>query len=632
MPDSAIPGRAEGLLPLVLWITLVGSALVIAPGLLFYYDITPKIAVILFGTASVLVSHRKWTPGLAALLASTSGRWFLAALGLNAFSLAVSTVTAGDPALAFTGSEWRRLGLVAEIALLLWTTALAGWAAGSPARVVRTLRAIVVAGLAGALYGIAQYFGGDPFLRPEQYIVGEGYWAIVRPPGTLGHAGYFATFLLSGVFAGAAAAFVDNSRAWRALAVASAAMGSAAVVLSGTRSAIVGLLAGGIWLAIRLRPSIRIRHLALAAGLAAAAVAFYVSPPGQRLRARTRWYVEDAAGGGRMYLWRDSSKLGAGNWLAGAGLESFSAAFLPYQSLDLTLVSPDRYYESPHNVVLEAWASQGLPGLAAFLAMLTAAFLAIRSARQGSHERLVGCLFAGLLALLTSGMFLSFVAVTKLYFYVQIAMIVALTAVASPNPAAGGTPRWVAVPALGCAAAFAAFAMILLRADFLLQSVRESIPPKDPARTVELYRQFLETKPAGMYTGLWFSREMYVQAIANSDPQARETLWSAGKQAAEQALHESETPQSAAYSLAMYYAEEGNATKVEESLRAAAAAAPHWYKPYWMLAQVLDISGKREQALEPIRRAMELSGGQIEEVRATWERISAASKSPADSH
>jgi hypothetical protein len=49
-----------------------------------------------------------------------------------------------------------------------------------------------------------------------------------------------------------------------------------------------------------------------------------------------------------------------------------------------------------------------------------------------------------------------------------------------------------------------------------------------------------------------------------------------------------------------------------------------------MLAQVLDLSGKREQAVEPIRRARELSGNQFEEVRATWERIDAAAKSPPD--
>jgi hypothetical protein len=358
-------------------------------------------------------------------------------------------------------------------------------------------------------------------------------------------------------------------------------------------------------------------------------VAFYVSPPGQRLRARTRWYVEDAAGGGRLLLWRDSLKLGANHWAVGAGLESFSAAFLPYQSLDLTLVSPDRYYESPHNIALDVWTAQGLPGIAAFLAMLAACLLAVRTAARTSSRQLAGCLLAGLLALCASGMFLSFVAVTKLYFYAQTAMIVALAATASAT-ASAKSPRWIVLPALGCAGAFAAFAVILVRADFLLQTVRESIPPSEPARTVELYQQFLDAKPAGMYTDLWFSREMYVAAIANSDAQARDTLWRAGKEAAVRAQRKSETPQSAAYSLAMFHAEEGNPSKVEEALRAATIAAPQWYKPYWMLAQVLDLSGKREQAVEPIRRARELSGNQVEEVRATWERIDAAAKSPPD--
>ena len=615
-------------MPLVLGSTLIGSALVIAPGLLFYYDITPKIAVFLLGTAGVLVCQRAWLPSLAALFESPGGRLFLGALGLNAVSLAVSTVVANDPALAFSGSEWRRLGLAAEIALLLWTAALAGWAGGSPQRVVVILRAITVAGLAGSVYGIGQYFGGDPLLLPAQYTVGEGYWAIVRPPGTLGHAGYFATFLLSGVFAGAATALADGRGIWRLLGLGGALLGSVAVILSGTRSAIVGLLVGGVVLAIWFRPSIRLRHFAVVAALSASAVAFYVSPPGQRLRARTRWYVEDPAGGGRLPLWRDSLKLGARYWPAGAGLESFPAAFLPYHSLELALVSPDRYYESPHNIALDVWTSQGLPGLAAFLAMLAAGWLAIRLARNSSNGRLVGCLAAGLLALAASGTFLSFIAVTKLYFYVQVALIVALAAGTNLRPVDAKTPRWIGIPALAAAAAFAVFAVVLVRADYLLQKVRDSIPRKAPSVTVELYEHFIEAKPPGMYTALWFSREMYVAAISNSDAQARETLWHAGKQAAESARQRSETPQSAAYNLAMFHAEEGDAAKVEENLRIAAEAAPNWYKPYWMLAQVLELSGKREQAVEPIRRALELSGDQVEEVRATWERINAAAQPP----
>jgi O-antigen ligase len=605
-------------LPWVLWGTLVASALAIAPGVLFHYDVSPKVASILLGAAFAMVLVSAWIDGLSPIVNSWPGKVFLLALGVQAVSVVLSTLMSGDPALSVTGSAWRRLGLIAEIALLGWLIAAASWTANSVPRILLTLRAISLAGLAGGIYGVAQYFGFDPLLPADAYHVGEGYWTIVRPPGTLGHAGYFATFLLHGVFAGAALTTTEPTRKWKVLGLAAASTSAVAIVLSGTRSAMVGLAVGALFLVVWFRPKITARTVVLTAALAAAIAIFYFTPPGERLRARTRWYVEDSAGGGRLWLWRDAWKLGADRWPAGTGLETFSTGFLAYQSLELTHTLPDRYYESPHNIFLDAWASQGIAGLAALMGLVAAAGFATIEARR-LQPRLAGCLAAGMLAALAAGWFLPFVAVTKLYFYAQMALLVALAAQGRAKVFDNRIRLAGRVSTVAAAVVFSAFAFQLIRADWLLEKVRQAVLTEKPESAIPLYQRFSNVKPVGMYADLWFSREMLRAATGAATLEDGKPLWDAGKAAAYRATGQTETPQSAWYNLATFQAQEGDVYGAEESLRAALQAAPAWYKPYWMLAQLLDATNQHSEALQHIERALELTDGDDEAVRATWE-------------
>src|SRR5471032_2296174 len=90
-------------------------------------------------------------------------------------------------------------------------------------------------------YGIAQYLGWDPLLPAAAYHTGEGFWTIVRPPGTLGYASYFATWLLFVIFLSLALANLETSAAWRRVAWAACAVATAAMLLTGTRAAVLGL-------------------------------------------------------------------------------------------------------------------------------------------------------------------------------------------------------------------------------------------------------------------------------------------------------------------------------------------------------------------------------------------------------
>lgn len=604
------------LLPWIFAVTLVAAALAVAPGFLFYYDVTPKAVVALLGGAAVCAMVGQWAGGVRQLWNCAPGKLLLLGLALGAFAAVLATAWSLDPALSATGSEWRRLGLGVELALAVSTLALAAWAAGAPERVRWILRAVAMASLAGAVYGTAQYFGLDPLQPAERYVVGEGEWAIVRPPGTLGHAGYAATFLLHGVFAGVALALADAGK-WRRLGAISAGLSAVAIALSGSRSALLGLAVGGLVLATTLRPRIWRRGALAAIALALAAVAFYAAPTGERLRARVRWSGEDPGGGGRLLLWRDAAGLAAENWLAGTGPETFSAAFLPYHSVELSQRLPEQYYESPHNILLDAACSKGVLGLLALLAIVAAgAWGAWRD-----RSKLAYCLLAGLLATLVSQQFLAFTAATQLYFFAWAALSTALAATQETSR----ERRLPSLRVIGLAASvgFVWLAWGLLRADWQLERVRAAIEAGDPAAAADRYERFLQVKPAGFYADLWFSLEMRRAAMSVEGTQASR-LWLAARQAARRAVERSETPQNTHYNLAAIHAEEGDPAAVERDLEAAIAAAPHWYRPYSMLAQVYLVTQRREQAIGPVRRALELTDGANARVRAVAAELGVA--------
>ncbi len=627
MPHASAISKDNGIaLSWVLCGALFFSALVFTPGVFHFYDVTPKVAILLLSCAACLTLRKTWLPGFSLLPHNPMGRAFLALLGLQTVSVVLSTVFSFEPLLSLTGTNWRRLGLAPELALICFALVAACFVAGDKRRVLILTRAIALTGFAGALYGISQYFGFDPLLDPASYHVGEGYWTIVRIPGTLGHAGYFATFLLHGVFAGGALWAAEQRRLWRVFGISTAAIASAAIILSGTRSAILGLAAGVVLLWAWRRPVPRTREWLVLAAIAVSAVAFYFTPPGQKLRARTRWYVEDSQGGARLWLYGDSLAMGADHWLAGTGLETFSSHYPKYQSVEVAQAFPNTYYESPHNILLDAWTSQGLPGVLALGGLIAVAGLAAWRVR-GHDSPLTGYLLAGLFAALCSNQFLAFVAVTKLYFFVQISLLAGLAVVTADSRHDHRPSRWMGVVVFTLGLMFAGFALQLAWADRLLQQVETSARSGRIAEAAQQYHHFLAVKPSGMNVDVWFSRLMLNTAAEIPAPAKRLQIWAVAKQAAERAVRHAEIRHSALYNLAFFLAPEEDVVEIEKNLRAAIEWAPHWYKPYWMLAQVLDAAGRGGEARQLAERALFLNGDRNEEVRATWERLAAATAS-----
>src|SRR5204862_245938 len=84
--------------------------------------------------------------------------------------------------------------------------------------------------------------------------------------------------------------------------------------------------------------------------------------------------------------WRDSLRMAAAHPLAGWGPEVFTAAFPHYESAELARAYPDFAHESPHNIFLDAFTAQGVPGLLLLFGFCAVGFSGawrLRAGRRG---------------------------------------------------------------------------------------------------------------------------------------------------------------------------------------------------------------------------------------------------------
>jgi O-antigen ligase len=548
-------------------------ALILTPGALFYFDVTPKLVVLLLGAAALCLTRPK-----------PADRTFSFLLLLSLASMALATALSPEPALSLFGSTWRRYGLVAHAAIL----AVAWFVHQTPDRLT-LLRGVSLAGALSAVYGIAQYFGYDPILPAAGYHIGEGIWTIVRPPGTLGYVSYFATWLLM-------CGFLSLSLGGR-LAYAAAALCWTAMVMTGTRAALVGLGAGLLLLLYRRGFRIPKRALAVAAVVVVAAGAFYFSPIGWNLRSRTRWFIEDPWGGARPLLWRDSVRMASDHLLTGHGPETFQGAFPRHESADLAKKYPDFSHESAHNVFLDALVAQGIPGLLCLIALCVIGW-------RAADPWIAAAFAAGLVA----QQFTVFTIPTALLFYCTLALSVAKH---------GATLR---VPTFALAPLAAVFLLVAVRvasADHSLARTQRALAAADLQHSDEHYREYRRRKLPGATADLWYSRSLFALSRQSPDPLRRLQALQMAAAIGENATASAEEPFNAWYNLATIRAAQNDAAGTEAALRRSIDAKPNWFKPHWTLGQLLWMTGRRAEGLAEMRLAVALNGGKNPEVAAT---------------
>ncbi len=586
------------------------AALIITPGFLFYYDVTPKIVVLLAGTGTVLA----WA-GFSGVRIGGKPRLFVlfsGILALNVLSLAISTAISSRPGLSLFGTNWRRYGTVEQICVCLFAWLVAANCAGRPERVRTILRGVAVAGGITAAYGIAQYFGWDPLLPASAYHVGGDATIIVRPPGTLAYASYFATWLLFVVYLSLGLTEMEESVSWRYGARVIAGLAACAMLLTGTRAAILGLLAGGVvWMAIR---RVRVPRLApvLAAVAVLAGIGFYFSPPGQQMRSRARWFAEDPWGGARLNLWRDSLSMAGSRLAAGYGPEVFTSEFPRFESVKLARAYPDFSHESPHNMFVDALVAQGLPGaivLAAFCAMgFTAAFRLKQPA-----------LGAALAAGVVSQQFTAFIAPTAFLFFVSLGLLVAL---GTPSSAGRRRPV-VALATAVLALPFLYLAIRFVTADSALERARQALEAGDLSGAAAQYQTYVDDRLPGGTADVWYSRALLAWASSAPNLHDRAAAVRESELVGFHATQTAEDPFNAWYNLAVICGSQDQGTCVERSLRSAIGAHPNWFKPHWTLAQVLRVQRRMDEALREAMLAADLNAGKDADVTRTLQEIRA---------
>lgn len=597
--------------------------LAIAPGWFFYFDVTPKIVLLLLGTAAAAVWWAAGTGGASLYRASREARWFVLALGGMAVSLTVSTLLSVNPALSLGGSNWRHWGLVTQLAALAFAALAAAGCAGRPDRLRVMLRAISVSGLASSVYGIAQYFGWDPLLDARGYHAGEGVYTIVRPPATLGHADYFANWLVLAVFAGAATAVSEQQARWRRLGWTAAGVSSVAMILSGTRAAMLGCLAGAVLLMLWRGIHVTRRAVVAALAIVAGAAIFYFSPAGAMLRARVHWALEEPAGGARLLLWRDSLRMAASRWPAGYGPETFIPSFALHQSRDLSRAYPDFYHESPHNIFIDGLVSQGLGGCV----LLALVAVGLAAAWRERRNPAAGALAAALVAMTISEQFACFTLPTALAYYAAVAMLVSLTVpvVRAILPAAGflagGTRLWRMAVVVPCAGTLVFFGVRLCMAETLLNATSRDLDAGQLSAAANHYAEYQKWRWPGAGADLWYSRRLAQIAGSHAERVTRVQAFHQAGLAAQRATRTTEAKFNAYYNLAAFYARQNDFARTEQCLRAAISYAPNWFKTHWMLAQVLEAGSRLGEAAAEAATAAALDGGKHPEVTGTLEHI-----------
>jgi Tfp pilus assembly protein PilF len=96
--------------------------------------------------------------------------------------------------------------------------------------------------------------------------------------------------------------------------------------------------------------------------------------------------------------------------------------------------------------------------------------------------------------------------------------------------------------------------------------------------------------------------------------------------AAVRASRNSDEPENTWLNLAVFYGRQNDPVHTEQSLRAAISCAPNWFKPHWLLAQVLRVAGRLQEARAEAVLAADLDGGKDPEVARTAKEIMAATK------
>lgn len=572
---------------------LAVTPLAMLTGVFLSHDVAPKVLAILCGSAALLFLLPQWLSGLGLLIRNRVGVIFLFLLCAQFASLLLSTSASGNLSLSIAGTLWRRFGLIEQTALLVLACATACAVAIQPSLVKVLYRAIGICGGLAGIYAIAQYFGLDPFLDRSLYAV-DYFGSVARPPATMGHALYFAAYEVSVVFLCPGAWLYEKEIVWKRIFLAGILAGVAAIVLSGTRSALLALALGfGYFIARRPQTAHSITNgklMLTAAALLVSFGVFVLSPAGSNLRHRIGQWPHEF-GGPRLEMWRESPALLQGHLFTGIGPETFGGAFRRIQSAGLSREFPEFYQETPHNAFIDALCAQGLPGLLILLGVAVLPWAANRP--DGSHRLGIEC---AMLGLIVCSVFASFTLITALYFWLLAALSAGIGAHKSSPVKLPQCPLWPRVPAAIAACLFVLIGASLALQDYEWSELAYAVADKDLKRATDSFSAAETASPGLPGYELFASREFATLGRALGTSAGSAASWKLAAEASAIAEAGGEEAFNAAYQSSVLAVAGTDLTKAESEARKAVQLAPNWYKAHLLLAQILQIRGNTAEA------------------------------------
>jgi tetratricopeptide (TPR) repeat protein len=183
------------------------------------------------------------------------------------------------------------------------------------------------------------------------------------------------------------------------------------------------------------------------------------------------------------------------------------------------------------------------------------------------------------------------------------------------------------LPVTVVALLLAALATRLVVADYQLAVAQDRMAGRDVAAAKTAYETHKTWALPGRSADLYYSRAMAALATGSAVLPTKLAASAEAMQAGTRAVRYSEQRANSWYSLATLFAGGGDRDAVERCLRNAIAWAPNWFKPHWALAQLLELSGRRDEALREAEAAVQRDGGKNPEVLATWSELERAQRS-----
>lgn len=477
-----------------------------------------KVLVLAACAAAVAIGLSLDGDLLATLMARLRASKVAWSVGILWAVILLSTVMSIDPRQSIVGSYPEYQGVLTWLAV---TVVACGAASLSwPDSWLWVGRSLSVSVTIMGGYALLQMLGADPV------VVAAGS-AADRVRATLGNSSNAGVYLLFAVPLLIERLRRDSSRIWRALAGLAAALAVFMIVFTASRGAWVGLVAlAVVWLGVEAarweRSRQRMVFVAAIAVVVALGVAVIAIP---RLEKR----IASASAGTiqwRLVVWQAAGRIALDRPLLGWGPNSFRYVYPSYRPLDVSANSNVAATAGdPHDIVMSAAASLGIPGALGLLALIGTAGLAcvgLARGRRGDDLRPVAvssALAGGLTALMFHYATLDTMPI--------IAVLLGLVVAAGAKPGGSRAPapeKWARAVAVALAGAFL-IALVasagLVAADATMRGALEANAGGSPWSNVDAKLHSAEALAPWEPTFTWAIGKAAIQVVSmNGDAEA----------------------------------------------------------------------------------------------------------------